>query len=86
VTTTWRAESSAGRVRVERTYSFFPGDVNEPARESEQVSIYAKIENGPAIAVHATVGERAMSIDVEETADGDGNRIVEKLQFALGRC
>jgi hypothetical protein len=82
VTTTWRTDSATCSVRVERAYSYFPGDVNEPMRASEWVTVHGARQGGATVTVRAGVGERALRIEVDGTPE-ERDRIVAAVQGAF---
>jgi hypothetical protein len=82
VTSRWRSASCQGR--VERTETFFPGDVNQPAHESREVSVSGTRRDEASLTVHARVGDSNLQIDVEAGSD-ERDRILAKFWRAFGR-
>jgi hypothetical protein len=69
-TTTWQVASGSCTFAVEWTNVFFPGDVNEPAREAEYVQVVgARGERFAAVRLHARVGDRGISIAIDASPD-----------------
>lgn len=80
---TSRLRSATCTVQVERTEEFMPGDVNQPAMESREVSV-SGTRGGTKLTVAARVGASDVWFDVEAVAD-ERDRILAKLWRAFGR-
>jgi hypothetical protein len=80
---TSRLQSATCTVQVERTEEFVPGDVNQPASESHEVSVNGR-RGGTKLTVKARVGVRDLWFDVEAVSD-ERDRILAKLWRAFGR-
>ena len=69
-TTTWRVASKSCTFAIEWTNVFFPGDVNEPAREADDVRVVgARGEQFAAVRLRARVGDRSISIAIDASPD-----------------
>lgn len=69
-TQVWRVDSASCTVRVERTQTFFPGDVNEPPSESDFVRVDAEHRDGTKLSIRALVGSHDMSIQAPDRICG----------------
>lgn len=64
-TSTWQVESASCAVVIERTNTFFPGDVNEPVREAEYIRVTGTRRDGSAnVTIHASVGDQQMTFSI----------------------
>lgn len=66
---TWRIESPRCRIDVERTYTFFPGDVNEAPSANERVRATGTKVGGPTATLRTRIGshEVTLEVDAEDT-------------------
>jgi hypothetical protein len=63
---TWSVETTTCTITIERTNTFFPGDVNEPMRELEDMVVQGRRRDGAAsVRIRATLEAADMSIFVE---------------------
>lgn len=84
ITTRWQVEGTSCTIEVERSQTFFPGDVNEPARETEYVDVRGVRRVPPAtVRVHAAIGSRELSILVD-AAPEDRDRILTAFWRVFG--
>ncbi|MBA3459855.1 MAG: hypothetical protein H0T46_07830 [Deltaproteobacteria bacterium] len=79
-----RWTSASCTIDVEREESFFPGDVNEPARDHAKVSVSGARRSEAKLAVRVVVDDANMSFDVDAVPD-ERDRILTKLWRAYGR-
>ena len=60
----WRYMGGECSVHVERTLNFFPGDVNEAPRSSENIRVDGKRRDERLLVVHVRAGESGLWMDV----------------------
>ncbi len=82
VTSRW--ESATCTVEVVRTETYFPSDVNSPARESLEISVSGARRGGARLTMHARIGDRTIGFDVD-TAPDERDRILATVWRAYGR-
>jgi hypothetical protein len=82
VTSRWHSASCT--VHVERTETRFPGDVNQPARELQEVWVSGTRRGEASLTMHARIGDSNIEIDVEAAPD-ERDRMLATFWRAFGR-
>ncbi len=85
VTTNWHQETVSCTLQLERTESWFPGDVNQPAVAHTHFSFRgARRDATRSIHLRANVGNRTVSLAIDSTIE-DWAQILDKFKAVFGQ-